>query len=271
MDTKPPISFHSQSHVSTNEQMRNVNTMASIVEFDKLFCNQMNVCRVYDCKTITDLVRKYIACIDNELPQMDAKEQYSSDGICHKFLKSMVEYAKAACDNIYLGHFSVANIINRVIIENYVCIKAMHKNDTVWKYWHVHSWYNTPRKYAGDEAVPDTLIHAVERLGMEYGIDPDFMNPKVIGKDYSWIFPICKHYTFRTLYENVAPEVQDDYRTMCEFSHGVSYFQKEDQFTFDSSQLNTLSILFTYVHLAYQACYPGIHNYERMLIWAVSR
>ena len=246
--------------------LKKLQESSSSVQFDKLFCNQINACRVYDCKKITDLVRRYIACVDKELPQMDPQEQYGSDGICRKFLKSIVEYAKAACDNIYLGHFNVANIINRVIIENYVCIKAMQKNDTVWKYWHVHSWYITPRKYADDEGITERLDQAVERLSEEYKIDPSFLNSKVIGKDYGWIFPICKHYTFRSLYENVAPEVQDDYRTMCEFSHGVSYFQKEDPFTFDSSQLNTLSILFTYVHLAYQACYPGIHNYERMLI-----
>ncbi len=219
---------------------------------DKLFCNEYNMLLVSDFANLTNMIYEYIQYIDTRIQSLEpiGTNEYALG--CWRFCKSIIEYAKAAWDNIYLGHFYTANIINRTIIENYISMKAVLSSEILWQYWRVHSCYNTPRKYADNEECENHLGHIYDRICKRYNIDQDFLNPKVIRRDYSWIYPIQKHnYSFKTLCEIVDPDVYEDYRMLCEFTHGVSFFQKDSYYSTESSYINMLSTLFVYTQYTF--------------------
>ena len=116
--------------------------MNNIIDLAKLFGNEINACRIDDCAQIADLVRKYITRIDKYIESFNPYKENHYKNTCYLFLRSIVDYAKASSDSFYLGHFSTTNIINRTIIENYVCLKALLQHEILWKYWYVHSLYD---------------------------------------------------------------------------------------------------------------------------------
>ena len=235
--------------------------MNNIIDLAKLFGNEINACRIDDCAQIADLVRKYITRIDKYIESFNPYKENHYKNTCYLFLRSIVDYAKASSDSFYLGHFSTTNIINRTIIENYVCLKALLQHEILWKYWYVHSLYNTPLKYVDDPSeVDEKLIQIWKSKCDEYEVDPAFI--KIIRKDYSWVYPVCKDTNFKALCDIISPGTHSDYKMMCEFTHGTSFFQKEDPHTFISSQLNSLSILFTYVYLALVDYCPNFFDKE---------
>ena len=173
----------------------------------------------------------------------------------------MIEYAKAAYDNMLLGHLKAANILNRTFIENYVCLKLImkYKDENLWKYWMVHSCYNTPRKYGAD-ALPARIENHFSEMCLRLEIESDFLEKKIIERDYGWIWKIGHNFNFRELCNNIDPRIYEDYRMMCEFTHGTSLFQKMNSFTMESSIINMLSIVYLYLYLLMTTCFPEVRD-----------
>lgn len=103
---------------------------------DKLFLNSMNIERLDDCLPETDSLREYVHRADILFSSQNFDTSLATrTGVINAFLSAIIDYAKAACDNIYLGHFSSANTLCRIIIENAVCLHAMTQNESLWELW----------------------------------------------------------------------------------------------------------------------------------------
>ena len=233
--------------------------MKSAFDISCLFGNDYNSAMMLEYKFLLDPLREYVACVENCISKLPDAESESFDNVCKMFANTMLEYAKATIDNILIGHVKAANILNRTIIENYVCLKAIieHEEKMVWKYWLVHSFYNTPRKY-GNETLPDRLRNNFLRMCSRLDIEAEFLEKKIIEKNYGWLWKVTNNFTFKGVCNLINSDAYDDYKLTSEFSHGTSFFQKIYSFTMDSSVINMISIVYLYLYLLMTSCFPKL-------------
>ena len=89
-----------------------------------------------------ELIKRLIDVADKAVEAQVIEERWSFEGVCHSFAKTVVEYSKAAYDNVLLGNFHAVNMICRAILENCVFLEILINHDDVelWKYYLVYSF-----------------------------------------------------------------------------------------------------------------------------------
>jgi len=171
------------------------------------------------------------------------KETHSSntfDGVCFYIARSIVNYAKAAFDNMVLGHFDTSEMIVRTMIENRVILDLIFNDEEqyLWKYYLVHSHRKSLKQSDGSIANPDHLA----RLCKELEIESEFLEKPseakpYIDKLYGWTYkindiPKDERFTFKGLSSAKGEEQYNykDFQWMSKSSHGTSYFEEVYQY-----------------------------------------
>lgn len=107
-----------------------------------LYGNQYNACALCEYSRELKLIKRLIDIADEAVEAQVVESSWSSEGIRHSFAKTIVEYSKAAYDNVLLGHFHSVNMICRAILENCVFLDILINHDEfeLWKYYLVYSF-----------------------------------------------------------------------------------------------------------------------------------
>lgn len=225
-----------------------------------LFRNKTYLWKVDELQPLLDLLCKYIESIDEMVEKNKCDKTDSYEGTCYLFAKSIMEYAKASMDNLLLGHFKISSIINRIILENYVCFELIYqyKEEALWKYWIIYSFYHSQDKFGKKDK--KMLKKFKDKMIKENKIEKIYFN-KFINERYGWTFKVNDVFNFRGLCDLVDVFHYKDFIYESEYVHGVSLFQKENPFSLDGEVLNSITLLF--VHLKYFAetyCSEDLHT-----------
>lgn len=239
---------------------------------DKLFLNSMNIERLDDCLPETDSLREYVHRADILFSSQNFDTSLATrTGVINAFLSAIIDYAKAACDNIYLGHFSSANTLCRIIIENAVCLHAMTQNESLWELWLIHSIEKAGRpecKLRKDTPKNETIFDTFKTT---YQISAEYQ--QVLQKsssNYRWAYQyiVQGRYTFKALADKVDSRIYKDYSLLSDFSHGASATQMLDRFIFADSQHYQLTAIAKYVQMAFDDSQPDLADILREDYWA---
>jgi hypothetical protein len=239
---------------------------------DKLFLNSMNIERLDDCLPETDSLREYVHRADILFSSQNFDTSLATrTGVINAFLSAIIDYAKAACDNIYLGHFSSANTLCRIIIENAVCLHAMTQNESLWELWLIHSIEKAGRlecKLRKDTPKNETIFDTFKTT---YQISAEYQ--QVLQKsssNYRWAYQYIGQgrYTFKALADKVDSRIYKDYSLLSDFSHGASATQMFDRFIFADSQHYQLTAIAKYVQMAFDDSQPNLADILREDYWA---
>ena len=239
---------------------------------DKLFLNSMNIERLDDYLPETDSLREYVHRADILFSSQNFDTSLATrTGVINAFLSAIIDYAKAACDNIYLGHFSSANTLCRIIIENAVCLHAMTQNELLWELWLIHSIEKAGRlecKLRKDTPKNETIFDTFKTT---YQISAEYQ--QVLQKsssNYRWAYQYIGQgrYTFKALADKVDSRIYKDYSLLSDFSHGASATQMFDRFIFADSQHYQLTAIAKYVQMAFDASQPDLADILREDYWA---
>ena len=234
---------------------------------DKLFLNSMNIERLDDCLPETDSLKEYVHRADILFSSQSLDTSLTTRaGVINAFLSAIIDYAKAACDNIYLGHFSSANTLCRIIIENAVCLHAMTQNESLWELWLIHSIEKAGRlecKLRKDTPKNETIFDTFKTT---YQISAEYQ--QVLQKsssNYRWAYQYIGQgrYTFKALADKVDSRIYKDFSHLSDFSHGASATQLFDRFSFYESQLYQLTTIAKYVQMAFDDSYPELADILR--------
>ena len=213
------------------------------------------------------LIKRLIDITDRCVCTKEVKDNFSFDGICHSFAKSIIEYGKAAYDNMIMGHFYTAYMINRVIIENNVCLDIISKNKDkqLWKYYIVYSYKET-LKTSSKELEADEIAF-ISEISKNYNLDNDFMqstNGKkaFIDRPYGWTYKINNNFNFEGLCNLVDNREYKDFRFMSKYSHGTSIYLKVSSSTSYDSIMNMLSCLYIGIYRLFMIYCPELQDEE---------
>lgn len=230
--------------------------------FNKLFCNYNTVGTICEYEHELLIIKETIAKLEEAVCSKQPFDKESEEHTYFEFAEAIVANAKAAYDNMVIGHIDVTNMLNRKIIEQYVSLKILINNPgkQLCDYWKVHSFYKGVHTYSGQYEV--RLIKMLDEMYERLNIEEDFYkNSKgkaPIEKNYGWIYPLTKnHPSFKRLCELAEEPNYEDFSFMSEFVHGTNMLFINRKSVFDSSILNTLSILvffirqFTMLYLGY--------------------
>lgn len=234
---------------------------------DKLFLNSMNIERLDDCLPETDSLREYVHRADILFSSQSLGTSLTTRaGVINAFLSAIIDYAKAACDNIYLGHFSSANTLCRIIIENTVCLHVMTQSEPLWKLWLVHSAEKVVRLEgeSGKNTTNSKTILDIFKASLQ--IDAEY--EQVLEKstsNYRWAYQYIGQgrYTFKALADKVDSRIYKDFSHLSDFSHGASATQLFDRFSFFESQLYQLTTIAKYVQMAFDDSHPELADILR--------
>lgn len=216
---------------------------------DIFFGNSTHESYVEEYSELFYLMQDFICIIETIIDEKKYREDDSYEGVCGLFAKSIIDYGKASIDNLFLGHFHVSNMVNRTILENFVCLKVIkeHEELGVWKYWIVYSYYNAHRKF-GKKGVPSDLQELFDDVVEQYDIEKDFLK-FAINKQYGWAYKVNPRmkFTFKGLCKLADYKYYKDFTYESDYSHGTSFFQKKAPYLLFGSVESVLSILFTYM------------------------
>lgn len=212
----------------------------------ELFENEENYYYIERYNFLLELLREFIEIVDEMVIDKKCDNTDCFEGVCYLFAKSIIKYAKASMDNLMLGHFEVSSIINRTLLENYVCFELIFKNkeEALWKYWLVYSYYHVHDQFS--KRNKEMLDKFMKRMINRQNIEIEF-SEKYIDKPYGWTFKINKNFNFKGLCKLVESSDYKDFKYESEYVHGVSLFQKEAPFGTEGAVLNVISLLFIYV------------------------
>ena len=234
---------------------------------NRLFFNSANLGKLDDCFKETDNLREYVHKADILFSSQNFDTSLATrTGVINAFLSAIIDYAKAACDNIYLGHFSSANTLCRIIIENAVCLHAMTQNESLWELWLIHSIEKAGRlecKLRKDTPKNETIFDTFKTT---YQISAEYQ--QVLQKsssNYRWAYQYIGQgrYTFKALADKVDSRIYKDYSLLSDFSHGASATQMVDRFIFADSQHYQLTAIAKYVQMAFDDSQPDLADILR--------
>lgn len=219
-----------------------------------LFCDDFKaviLCEYsYEMKLLKRLIEIAEAGIDMKKP----KDTWNHDGICYLFARSIADYAKMAYDNFLLGHFSATNMINRVIIENNICLDILlnYRQEELWKYYLVYSFKKTI-SLPGKE-VSEKQKDSLEKMYIQYEIDSEFLKkrkspggkskPAFIDCPYGWTYKINEQFNFEGLCKLVNKSEYKDFRMMSDYSHGTAIYLKLGESTSMDHIMNMISCIY---------------------------
>lgn len=221
---------------------------------DNLFCDQKRVFALCDCQTEIGMIRKMIVWVEGAIMEREPANAWSHESICHMFAKSVIDYIKAAFDNMQLGHFLAVNMIFRTIVENNICLDIMqrYQEHSLWKYYLVQQ-YVASMKSGGHEMTKDERDFITGIFG-ENEIDKIFFTKSAkknsskpfayIDKDYGWTYKINQNFTFRGLCNLVDDREYKEFKAMSMYSHGTAFYLKLDSFTSIDQIISMISFFY---------------------------
>lgn len=108
---------------------------------EKFISNISNFEVLDDHKGLISTMYEFIQIIDEDILKEEFKTNYTYEGSFYLIMKSIVQYAKEAFNNILDGNFYTLGAINRVIVENHIYLYLIkkYKEERVWAYWIIHS------------------------------------------------------------------------------------------------------------------------------------
>ena len=225
-----------------------------IPNINNLFCNQERAFALCDCQTEISMIRKMIVWAEAAIMEREPANAWSHEGICHMFAKSVIDYIKAAFDNMQLGHFLAVNMIFRTIVENNICLDIMqrYREHSLWKYYLLQQ-YVASMKSTGHEMAQDEWNFITGIFG-ENEIDKDFYTKSAkknskkpfayIDKDYGWTYKINQNFTFRGLCNLVEEREYKEFKTMSMYSHGTAFYLKIDSLTSINHIISLISFFY---------------------------
>ena len=205
------------------------------IDKESLYGNDYNACELCEFTRELELLKCLVDVAEQAVERKTVKNAWSFEGICHLFAKTIVNYSKAAYDNIQLGHFHSFNMICRAILENCVFLDIIISNEELelWKYYLVYSY--RANIYKTDRTPKQKYLDILKDMYQYYDIDDDFYikqegHPNAyIRERYGWTYKINhnKQFTF----ENICTliDCRAEYRgfqMMSVYSHGTSFYTK---------------------------------------------
>lgn len=221
---------------------------------EDFFCEEANLELVYEEKKLLKLVYELIVSIETSLPKVGGNFD-SYEGCCIIWAQNIVMYAKEAYNSARIGNFISFAMMQRCIVENYVCacfIKR-YEEERVWQKWFLYSMISTSnllRKSNGKVADNEQFQIDFNELYHESGIS-DECDLKAA---YGWTSDIInkKRPTFFDLCEYIDKSIYNDYRWLCDFSHGVNAVNKVYRFTFVESYIHLITNFVLYLQRSFE-------------------
>lgn len=217
---------------------------------DNLIGDDYNADFLFEHRRKVKLTRKLIFSSEKQIENKHIEDRYSCDGISYLFAKTIIDYSKAAYDNIMLGHFDAANMILRSMIENKVFLEIIYndESDELWKYYYVHSYRNSIMKNMDIPRQKD--IDFLEYLYQDLKIEENFykaINKKrpPINKKYGWLYKKGNFPTFESICKLVEFDEYSMYKLLCENSHGTSLVTK----LFSNTFIEHITLIFQNIYL----------------------
>ena len=141
--------------------------------------------------------------------------------VCYRFAKSIISYSEIAYNNVVLGHFNAFGMIERVLIENIVCMDIIvnHEKEELWKYYLIQS-FNDYEKY-GKNIIKEFC--KLTKIDKEFFYKPKNKRKKFIDIKYGWTYKINRDFTFRGLCNLVDKNEYKYYKWRSIYSHGTSF------------------------------------------------
>lgn len=244
--------------------------------YSKLFYNHNTIGTICEYKKELLIIREAIAMLEEIVMEKRPLDKESKEHVHYEFAEAIVENAKAAYDNMVTGHIDTVNMINRKIIEQYISLKIFLNNPDkqLENYWRVHSFYKGIDSYLDKYNVhlSKMMNDMYKRLNIpeQFYTKPKKANGR-LGKaptesNYGWIYPLTHdNPTFKKLCELADEPNYEDFSLMSEFVHGTNLLFINRKSLFESTILNTLSIL-TFVIQQFVIVYIGYLDGEKLLM-----
>ena len=200
-----------------------------------LYGNQYNAFALCEYPRELKLIKRLIDIAEAAVETQGVENSWSFEGVCHSFAKTIVDYSKAAYDNVLLGHFHTVNMVCRAILENCVCLDIIVNNDEfeLWKYYLVYSFRTTIYKTGRTPKQKD--LDNLQEMYQHYDIDADFYTKQegrkkaYIREPYGWTYKINlnKQFTFENICSLSDCEAEyHGFQMMSDYSHGTSLYMK---------------------------------------------
>lgn len=169
----------------------------------------------------------------------------------HLFVRSIFAYIHEAHDCLKTGKFYATNMLLRTILKNYFLLTAIDQNPDIQlaEFWQLHSVLRMV-DYLNLSATEKNI--KLNEYALSLDLDPDYILWKKLDSPYGWLYPLLSgklnlYALCETLGEEYLKLYNNDYRKLCEYAHGGSYFQKERTFTFDTSYTSMLVLITDYL------------------------
>lgn len=213
------------------------------------------VIREYERETL--LLKKMIDLAAEAVSVMETPEQWTYEGICYLYAESIIAYAKAAYDNMMIGHHDVVRMIGRTMNENNVCLEVIQKyqKEELWKYYIVYSLKHTLTCY-GKTLENDEAAY-LDKICAEYGIEEEYTKVSkkehskkpyaYIDRNYGWTYKVNTKFSYAGLCDLVDKREYDDFKVMSMYSHGTDIHLKMNKSVFEGTVIDMISIIYTSV------------------------
>lgn len=203
-----------------------------IINKRKLFCDRNNAFILCEYTKELNLLKRLINVAEEGFEKQEVINDWSYEGVCRSFAKTILDYSKAAYDNIILGHFAAVNMINRAILENCVFLDIIVNSEyeDIWKYYLVYSYREYIHKSV--EELREKDKNYIQHLYEEYHIDEDFYikqegyKKPFIDMPYGWTYKINKTFSFSGICKLVDEAEYLGFKLMSEYSHSTSMLAK---------------------------------------------
>ena len=206
--------------------------MKDIIKKEALYGNRNNAFVLCEYPRELELTKQFIDIAEEGVVKQKILNDFSFEGVCYSFAKTIVDYSKMAYDNLLLGHFHATHMINRAILENCVLLELIVNYDEyeLWKYYLAYSYRNTI--YKSDKAPRQEDIESLQKFYSTYDISEEFYTKQAsekvayICRPYGWTYRISKTFKFSALSKLVGEGEHLGFKLMSDYSHGTSFYTK---------------------------------------------
>ena len=206
----------------------------SFINKRNIYGNEYNACALCEYQRELKLIKRLINISEKAVEQQMPANEWSYEGICHSFAKTIVDYSKMAYDNALLGHFDAVKMIIRTVLENLVFLDIIVSNQELelWKYYWTYSYRETIYKSGRTPSQRD--LDFLHKLYEDLDIPQEFYvkqgdKKAYIQRPYGWTYRINSNKQFT--FENICKLIDSDaeyhgFSLMSDYSHGTSFYTK---------------------------------------------
>lgn len=250
-----------------------------LLENGEFFFDELNCELVCEEQEIIKIVYELLVVIDRTVQGLDGNFD-TYEGCCNLWLKNIINYTKEAFNSVQLGNFVSFAMMQRCIVENYVCacfIKR-YKDERLWEKWFVSSMVST--SFMLNKLSKNKYQHLqlnIDEFCNEAGISVDWD----VKATYGWTSEIIKKRrpTFFDLCDNINPSYYNDYRFLCDYAHGVNAINKTYRFTFVESYIHLITTFVLYIQRSVEELQDDITDqaywkkkqmfWDEMKVWRI--